>query len=212
MCFSQGTITATASDLLQSQLAGRPYEQSLTRTDAEGAAIGALVGSLISAWIDHHRRVKAEEKALKQELIAYLNAEIEVFRENKRLNEDTAEQMRLLKDLDKSNAQMWERGEQQAREGLLPLAEKQIQLTVNYHDDVDKNFMSRKGLEYALNDTKAGAKTMYELALKLAAVSDVINQLYRAVVGYYQNQSHPRVAFLMQLPHIVDRQMQSVNS
>jgi hypothetical protein len=33
----------------------------------------------MSTWIDHHRKVKAEERALKQELMAYLDAYIEVL-------------------------------------------------------------------------------------------------------------------------------------
>lgn len=186
MCFSQGTITATASNFLQSQAAGRPYDQSFRRGDAEGAAIGSLVGSLISSWIDHHRRVKAEEKALKQELLAYLDAEIEVYGENKRLIEDTVEQVSLLKRLDKPRFQTWEGVEKQMGEELVPIAEKEIQSVMDYRAKVDESFRTRKGLDYALNDKKAGAKTAYEIALKLTAVSFVMNQLYRALAGYYQ--------------------------
>jgi len=155
--------------------------------NAAGAAVGALIGNLISAWIEHHRRVEAEKKELKTELLAYLDAKTEIFREKKKLDEDSGQQIAGMKQLDPKDLDNWAAAEKTQGE-ILTLDDKLIQSNINYRENVDKNFHTKKELDYALNSEKSGAKVMYTDALTLAARSYCINQFYQAVVGYFQQQ------------------------
>lgn len=181
MCFSQGTLTGAAGGLLQSQVSRQSWQQQ-NATQA-GAAVGSLIGTLIAAWIQHHQQVKAEEKALKLELLKYVDAKIEVLQEMKKMHQDSAQQVLDLKQLDPSHRDSWE-AVQKSMDEVIALDDKMIQLNVEYRGNVEKNFRTKKGLDYALNDKESGAKNLYANTLNLAAVAYVMNQFYRAVLGY----------------------------
>jgi hypothetical protein len=184
MCFSQGTLTAEGSDMLQSQTARRPYAPSFSRQNAAGQAVGTLLASLIAAWIEHHRQIEAKRRALKEELTAYLDAEIEVLEETKQMHLSTAEQMELLKKLDPEHLQTWESAGITSPQ-IVALDDKLITLKKSYRKEV-QSWKSVKGLEYALNDSKAGEKTMYNNSMEMAAVAYVCDQFFRAIAGYFQ--------------------------
>jgi hypothetical protein len=185
MCFSQGTLTSAAGGLLQSQVSQQSWQQQQNANQA-GAAVGSLIGTLIAGWIHHHQQVKSEEKALKLELLKYVDAKIEVLQEMKKLHQDSAQQVLDLKQLDPSHRDSWE-AVQKSMDEVIALDDKMIQLNVDYRGNVEKNFRTKKGLDYALNDKEAGAKNLYASALNLAAVAYVMNQFYRAVLGYIKS-------------------------
>jgi hypothetical protein len=184
MCFSQGTLTAAAGNILQSQAAGQPYGQSFSRQNAAGVAVGNLIGALIAAWIEHHRQVEAKKRALKEELTAYLDAEIAVLEETKRLHVSTAEQTELLKKLDPQHLQTWESAGKDSTE-IVAIDDKIIALKKSYRTEV-QGWKTVKGLDYALNDSKAGEKNLYNNSLQMAGVAYVVNQFFSAIAGYFQ--------------------------
>lgn len=60
---------------MRAQAANNSFNQAYQ----QGEAIGSVIGSLTNAWMAHRRQVKAEEKALKQEVLAYFDADIEAL-------------------------------------------------------------------------------------------------------------------------------------
>lgn len=195
MCFSQGTLTAAASDILQLQAAGQPYGQSFSRPNAAGAAVGSLIGALIAAWIEHHRQVEAKKRALKEELTAYLDAEIEVLEETKRLHLSTAEQQELLRKLDPEHLETWESAGKNSTE-IVAHDDKLIALKKSYRTEV-QGWKTVKGLDYALNDSKAGEKNLYNNSLQMAGLAYVANQFFSAIAGYFQQ---PKIQAVLLFP------------